>query len=87
MAVLSAQERKRTLAQLMREVREDFGCSKADLQAAVDGIDDFFNSNATSINLAFPATSRASLSAAQKATVVGYVAFRRAGRLRAEEDG
>ena len=87
MAIMTDTERARTLAQFMRDIREDFALTKPQLRAALDAIDDYFNTNAAAINSAIPQPARANLSAAQKATLIGYVAFRRAGRLKAEEDG
>lgn len=83
---MDATNRARACAQLMRDLREDFHCLKVDLQEAIDGIDDYFTANATAINNAIPATARAALTTSQKAVLVGYVALRRAGKLKAEED-
>jgi len=87
MAVLSATDRARVAAQFMRDIRESFGVTKTQLRAAVDGVDDYFDTNAAAINTAIPVAARSAMTAAQKAALVGYVAFRRAGRLIAEEDG
>ena len=89
MAALSDEERRRVWAQYMR-LGVSLGVmdfSKAELRAAVDAIDNFLETNATAINNAFPAAFRTKATASQKAAVVGYVAMRRAGLLRAEEDG
>lgn len=80
-------DRSRTAAQFMRDVREDFGITKTQLKATIDALDDYLTANATAINQAIPAGPRAALSTAQKASIMGYVAFRRAGKLKAEEDG
>lgn len=83
---LSEQDRQRTVSQYMRDVRENFGITKADLRSALNGLDDFFDANATAINNAIPQPARGALSTTQKAILVGYVAFRRAGKLVTEED-
>lgn len=84
---MNTTERARTCAQFMRDVKEDFGTTKPNVQAAIDALDDFLTNNATAINNAIPAAARATMTAAQKLTMVGYVAMRRAGKLHAQEDG
>lgn len=54
------------------------GITKAQLQAAVDAVDAWCDTNATSYNNAIPAAARAALSADQKALLLSYVARRRA---------
>ena len=81
-------ERIRTTAQLMRDVKEDWGgITKTQLKAAVEAMDDYLIANAAAINLVIPLAARTALTASQKAQIMGYVAMRRAGKLRAEEDG
>jgi hypothetical protein len=81
MAVLSTNDRIAVWAQWMRENEETItgALTKADLQAAVNAIDDFLNNNATAINNAFPVAARTALSTAQKAALLNYVVFRRWG--------
>ena len=79
-------ERAITTAQFMRDIRENFGCSKVDVRAAVDALDDYFTSNATAINTAIPQPARGAMTTAQKLNLIAYVAMRRSGRLKAEED-
>lgn len=83
---LSTQDRTRTSAQFMRDIKESFGITKADLLAAIGGLDDYLDTNAAAINTAIPQPARSALTAAQKASLVAYIALRRAGRLKAEED-
>lgn len=83
---LSDQDRQRTVAQYMRDLKESFGITKAELRSALNGLDDFFDANSVAINNAIPQPARGALSATQKAILVGYVAFRRAGKLVTEED-
>lgn len=80
MAVLSNADRAEAWAELMR-LGNAFGSSgtltKADLRAAVDGIDQYINDNAVAINQAIPQPARGALNAAQKAYIVEYVARKR----------
>jgi hypothetical protein len=88
MAVLDPTNRARAAAQWMRDNTAVLGAlSKADLRAAVDATDDWIDSNAASFNQALPVAARTELTATQKTFLFCYVALRRAGRLRAEEDG
>ncbi|GAA2990709.1 hypothetical protein GCM10017559_08460 [Streptosporangium longisporum] len=85
---LTTVNRGRVLAQWMREQTTPLpAVSKADLAAAVAAMDDWLDANVTSLNAAIPQPARAQLSAALKFELVGYILMRRAGRLRAEEDG
>jgi hypothetical protein len=87
-AVLDATNRARIIAQWMRDQTESLvGVTKADLRAAVDATDSWIDSNQTSFNNALPAAAKTNLSLTQKTLLFCYVAMRRAGRLRAEEDG
>lgn len=72
-------EVRRTLAQLLSGSNQPWPLTRADTQAAINGIDDYFDANAAAINQAFPAGARAALTVAQKAAIVGYVALKRAG--------
>ena len=77
MAALSAADRLLCYSDFMRELgaeREAFnGLTKANVRAAVDGIDDFLVANASAINTAIPQPARASLTAAQKARLLMWV--------------
>jgi hypothetical protein len=53
--------------------------TKADIRAAVDALDVFFDTNATAINTAIPLPARTSLTLAQKSRLVRYVIQRRYG--------
>lgn len=85
MAVLSATDRFRACAQFIRDLG-DMGCSKAQIKAAADATDDWIDSNSTSFNNALPAAFRNTATLAQKTLLFCYVAMRRAGILRAQED-
>lgn len=76
MAVLSAGDRAEISAEYQREismVRESLGLTKADLLAAVNALDDFFNTNATAVNNAIPQPARGALTSAQKARLLVFV--------------
>jgi len=62
------------------------GITKPDLKAAVDATDDWIEANQTSFNTALPQPFRSNATLAQKTFLFCYVAMRRAGLLRAEED-
>lgn len=79
--------RLRTFAQAMRNWPGTLtGVTKPQLRAAVDSIDDWIDANQTSFNNALPVPFRTSASLPQKTFLFCYVAMRRAGLLRAEED-
>lgn len=80
MALLSNAERGFVHAIIMRKLSEErssVSIIKADLLAAVNAIDDFFDTNATAINNAFPQPARSALSTRQKAMILLYVINRR----------
>lgn len=87
MAVLSDTDRWRVCAQLMRSAIGPLSVTKADLRAAVDATDSWIDSNQASFNTALPAAFKNSASLTQKTLLFCYVAMRRAGLLRVEEDG
>lgn len=87
MAVLPDLDRNRVYRYFMRQQLGNTDFTKAQLQAAVNAIDDFLEANAATLNNAFPAAFRTAATTAQKAAVVGFVAMRRAGLLSVEEDG
>jgi hypothetical protein len=70
----------------MRGNLEACGFTKADLRAAVDATDTWIDNNAASYNSALPAAFRTTATATQKTLLFCYVAMRRHGLLRAEED-
>ncbi|MFI9817591.1 hypothetical protein [Saccharothrix variisporea] len=87
MALLDATNRLRVWAQSMRDWPGTLGgVTKAQLQAAVDATDQWIEDNQTSYNNALPVAFRSNATLAQKTFLFCYVAMRRAGRLRAQED-
>ncbi len=71
----------------MRRNTEGCAFTKTDLRAAVDAADTWIDSNASSFNTALPVAFRTNASLAQKTLLLCYVAMRRAGILKVEEDG
>lgn len=86
MALLDPTNRGRVAAQWMRDQLESCGFTKVDLRAAVDATDAWIDGNQAAYNSALPPAFRTSASLSQKTLLFCYVAMRRAGRLRAEED-
>lgn len=82
--------RGRVLAQAMRALPAPLrpwpAITKADLAAAVAATDDWVDAQQSSFNQALPQPARSQLSLGQKTFLLCYVAMRRAGLLRAEED-
>lgn len=87
MAVLPDADRDRVWRAFMRRNLDSSGFTKADLRAAVDATDSWIDSNAAAFNSALPAAFRTTATAAQKTLLFCYVAMRRQGALRVEEDG
>lgn len=80
MAVLSDADRAALWAEFMREAsdaRDGLPLSKADLRTAVNDIDAWVDSNATSFNNAISQPARGALTAKQKARLLVYVVRRR----------
>lgn len=92
MALLDATNRARTAAQWMRDQLEPCAFTKADLRAAVDATDAWIDSAqgaaapSTGYNSALPVAFRNNATTTQKTVLFCYVAMRRAGLLRAQED-
>lgn len=86
MAVLGALSRRQVWAHLMRTVSGLGGFTKAELQSAVDAADSWVDTNAAEYNTALPQPFRANATPAQKAVLIAYVCFRRAGLLTVEGD-
>lgn len=87
MAELPDQDRNRVWRWFMRRNTEPCNYTKADLRAAIDACDTWVDTNATSFNQALPQPFRGQATPAQKTMLLCFVAMRRAGILRVEEDG
>lgn len=81
MAVLSSPDRIDVGARFQSDAssnRETFGTLvKADIQAAVNAVDDWVVANAAAFNSAIPVAARNGLTAAQKAHLLMYVVEKR----------
>ncbi|MEU0469931.1 hypothetical protein ABZ215_38540 [Amycolatopsis sp. NPDC006131] len=86
MAVLPDLDRNRIWRWFMRQNSEPCAFTKTDLRAAVDATDSWIDSNASSFNTALPAAFRTNASLTQKTLLFCYVAMRRAGLLKVQED-
>jgi len=89
MAALDATNRRRTWAQAMRDWPTNIGwpnVTAPELRAAVDAADDWIEANQASFNAALPQPFRGAATTAQKTFLFCYVAMRRGGRLKAQED-
>jgi hypothetical protein len=86
-ALLDETARHRVSAAFQRDNTEASPFAKSQLRAAVDAADQWVEDNQTSFNQALPVAFRTSASTAQKVMLLGYVLWRRIGRLRTDEDG
>lgn len=87
MALLDETGRFRVWAQFMRDLSgTGLGVTKSELRAAINATDQWIEDNQSSFNTALPQPFRGSATLPQKTFLLCYVAMRRAGRLRAEED-
>lgn len=82
MAILTNADRIQLHADVMRDWssdRETFGgtLTKADLQAAINAVDQWVSDNAAAYNLAIPQPARNTLTASQKAKLLLEVVRRR----------
>ena len=77
MAVLSDPDRQEVTAKYMTDNTDVFTLTKADIRAAVNALDDFFNANAAAINATLPLPARTALSQAQKAHLLTLVIAQR----------
>lgn len=76
MAVLPENDRIAVWAETIRG-RTGLTVTKADLRAAVDALDDFFEANAATINAAIPQPARSALTAKEKAYLIKMLLERR----------
>lgn len=80
MAVLSDPDRAALTAEWQRDPAfrsESCSITKADLRAAINGLDAYLDSNAIAINNAIPQPARGALTQKQKARLLIYVVRRR----------
>lgn len=78
MTVLADQDRADLWADYMKDNSAPWGVlTKTDIRAAVNALDDFFNTNAATINSSIPQPARATLTTTQKARLLQFVIERR----------
>ena len=87
MAVLPDLDRERVWRWFMRRNTDPCAFAKTDLRAAINAVDVWIDNNASAFNLALPQPFRSAATADQKTLLLCWVAMRRAGLLRVEEDG
>lgn len=87
MALLPDADRDRTGRYFMRANTLACAFTKAELRAAVNATDDWIDANAAAFNSALPLAFRTNASQVQKTLLFCWVAMRRAGILRVQEDG
>lgn len=75
MATLSAQDRLDAVADYIRD--DGVSITKADLRAAFNALDDWFDTNAATLNAVLPQPARSDLSTAQKARLLRAVIAKR----------
>lgn len=85
MAVLVPLSRRQIVAHAMRIIAWP-GLLKADLVAAVNATDDWVEANAATYNAALPVPFRTTTTSVQKAALLAFICFRRAGFLSVEGD-
>jgi hypothetical protein len=74
MAALTAPQRLAVLKAYAEDERTSHAAIlRADVVAAIAAIDDYFDTNATAINTALPATYRTNATLSQKSRLVRYV--------------
>ena len=77
MAAMSNNDRAELHAELMRGLLPAAGMLKADLRAAVNGLDGYIESAAAAINSAIPQPARGALTTSQKARLLALVVLKR----------
>lgn len=83
---LDTTNRARVSAQYQREGLCPGSITKAQLAAAITATDDWIEANQAAFNATLPAAFRTAATAQQKTDLFCFVAQRRAGRLRVQED-
>jgi hypothetical protein len=78
--------RNRLVAQFQRDFRRDHGCLSNHLKDVAVGLDTFLDSEGALANSYIPQPARGLVSTQTKLEMMAYVALRRAGKLKAEED-
>ena len=77
MAALSTADRIECRGEYLRTEATAIGLTKAEIQAAVDALDQWFSDNASTINTAIPQPARGALSTSQKARLIAAILYKR----------
>jgi len=77
MAVMTDPQRLIAWAKFMRRRLGDWNVTKTDLRAALDALDDWFDTNASTVNNIFPEPFKSNATTAQKAALLAYVLLER----------
>ena len=77
MAVLSAEDRAAVTALFMQQALGPLTLLKGDIQAAVNGLDDWYNANAAAANAALPQPARTALNLTDKALLSNLIVTQR----------
>jgi hypothetical protein len=77
MAVLSDQDRADVATEFMQQAKGPLSVIKADIRAAVNGLDDWYNTNAASANAAIPQPARSALTLTDKAHMSNLIVSKR----------
>lgn len=77
MAVLSTADREAVAAEFMQQAGGPHTILKADIQAAVNGLDDWYNANAAAANQALPQPARGAMSVTDKALLSNLIVNKR----------
>jgi len=77
MAVLSDQDRADVTQEFMALAAGPFTITKADIRAAVNALDDWYNTNAAAANAALPQPARAALTTTDKAHMSNLIVSKR----------
>jgi hypothetical protein len=76
-AVLSDADRGEVATEFMQKAPGPLGITKAEVRAAVDGLDDWYNANAASANTAIPQPARSTLTLSDKAFMSNLIVNKR----------
>jgi hypothetical protein len=77
MAVLSDADRAEVTAEFMQQAVGPHTIHKADVRAAVNGLDDWYNTNAAAANQALPQPARGQMTLTDKALLSNLIVTKR----------
>ena len=77
MAILSPADREAVAAEFMQQAAGPLPILKADVHAAVAGLDDWYNANAVSANQSLPPAARSGLTQTDKALLSNLIVTKR----------